>query len=435
MKRAPSGSAGVMGIISCALLTSAMQGQTVRANREEHVTPPPAERKYRVYIGTYTSGASEGIYLFELDRVSGALEPKGLAAKTANPSFLALGPGNRRLYAVGELDANGGVSAFAVDAATGKLELLNRQPSGGRGPCHLCVDPSGRHVLVANYSSGSAAVLPIASDGSLAEPRSVVQHEGSGPDPKRQQGPHAHSVHLDAAGRFAFVADLGLDRIFIYRFDASKGTLGPHDPPSAHVAPAAGRFAFVADLGLDRIFIYRFDASKGTLGPHDPPSAHMAPAAGPRHLAFHPSGRYVYVNNEMGCTVTAFKYDAERGTLSELQVIGTLPEDWREPNTTAEILVHPSGKFLYCSNRGHDSIAIFTIDPTTGRLTAAGHQSTSGATPRNFGIDPAGQWLIAANQKSDTLQVFRIASESGRLEPAGSPVPVPTPVCVKFVTP
>ncbi|HPZ99389.1 MAG TPA: lactonase family protein, partial [Phycisphaerae bacterium] len=252
-----------------------------------------------------------------------------------------------------------------------------------------------RHVLVANYSSGSAAVLPIASDGSLAEPRSVVQHEGSGPDPKRQQGPHAHSVHLDAAGRFAFVADLGLDRIFIYRFDASKGTLGPHDPPSAH----------------------------------------MAPAAGPRHLAFHPSGRYVYVNNEMGCTVTAFKYDAERGTLSELQVIGTLPEDWREPNTTAEILVHPSGKFLYCSNRGHDSIAIFTIDPTTGRLTAAGHQSTSGATPRNFGIDPAGQWLIAANQKSDTLQVFRIASESGRLEPAGSPVPVPTPVCVKFVTP
>jgi len=384
-----------MGIISCALLTSAMQGQTVRANREEHVTPPPAERKYRVYIGTYTSGASEGIYLFELDRVSGALEPKGLAAKTANPSFLALGPGNRRLYAVGELDANGGVSAFAVDAATGKLELLNRQPSGGRGPCHLCVDPSGRHVLVANYSSGSAAVLPIASDGSLAEPRSVVQHEGSGPDPKRQQGPHAHSVHLDAAGRFAFVADLGLDRIFIYRFDASKGTLGPHDPPSAHVAPAAG----------------------------------------PRHLAFHPSGRYVYVNNEMGCTVTAFKYDAERGTLSELQVIGTLPEDWREPNTTAEILVHPSGKFLYCSNRGHDSIAIFTIDPTTGRLTAAGHQSTSGATPRNFGIDPAGQWLIAANQKSDTLQVFRIASESGRLEPAGSPVPVPTPVCVKFVTP
>ncbi|HOJ73885.1 MAG TPA: lactonase family protein [Phycisphaerae bacterium] len=395
MKRAPSGSAGVMGIISCALLTSAMQGQTVRANREEHVTPPPAERKYRVYVGTYTSGASEGIYLFELDRVSGALEPKGLAAKTANPSFLALGPGNRRLYAVGELDANGGVSAFAVDAATGKLELLNRQPSGGRGPCHLCVDPSGRHVLVANYSSGSAAVLPIASDGSLAEPRSVVQHEGSGPDPKRQQGPHAHSVHLDAAGRFAFVADLGLDRIFIYRFDASKGTLGPHDPPSAHVAPAAG----------------------------------------PRHLAFHPSGRYVYVNNEMGCTVTAFKYDAERGTLSELQVIGTLPEDWREPNTTAEILVHPSGKFLYCSNRGHDSIAIFTIDPTTGRLTAAGHQSTSGATPRNFGIDPAGQWLIAANQKSDTLQVFRIASESGRLEPAGSPVPVPTPVCVKFVTP
>jgi len=384
-----------MGIISCALLTSAMQGQTVRANREEHVTPPPAERKYRVYIGTYTSGASEGIYLFELDRVSGALEPKGLAAKTANPSFLALGPGNRRLYAMGELDANGGVSAFAVDAATGKLELLNRQPSGGRGPCHLCVDPSGRHVLVANYSSGSAAVLPIASDGSLAEPRSVVQHEGSGPDPKRQQGPHAHSVHLDAAGRFAFVADLGLDRIFIYRFDASKGTLGPHDPPSAHVAPAAG----------------------------------------PRHLAFHPSGRYVYVNNEMGCTVTAFKYDAERGTLSELQVIGTLPEDWREPNTTAEILVHPSGKFLYCSNRGHDSIAIFTIDPTTGRLTAAGHQSTSGATPRNFGIDPAGQWLIAANQKSDTLQVFRIASESGRLEPAGSPVPVPTPVCVKFVTP
>jgi 6-phosphogluconolactonase len=247
---------------------------------------------------------------------------------------------------------------------------------------------------VANYGGGSVACLPVDAAGRLEPASSFLQHEGSGADPKRQAGPHAHSINLDAANRFAIAADLGLDKLFIDRFDAAKGTLTPNDPPFARVAPGSG----------------------------------------PRHFAFHPDGRHGYVINEMACTVTAFDYDPERGALSEIQTISTLPEGTRGSNlSTAEVQVHPSGRFLYGSNRGHNTIAIFAIDAATGRLRPVGHQPTQGKTPRNFGIDPTGRYLLAANQDSGTVVVFRINPQTGQLEPTGQVAEVPKPVCVKFV--
>jgi 6-phosphogluconolactonase len=288
---------------------------------------------------------------------------------------------------------SGGVSAFAIDASTGNLTLLNQQSSGGTGPCHLVVDKAGKNVLVANYGGGSVAVLPIQADGRLSEATCFIQHTGKSVNPRRQEAPHAHSINLDAANNFAFVADLGLDKVLVYRFDAAKGTLTPNDPPAASVAPGAG----------------------------------------PRHFAFHPGGRYAYVINEMGNTVTAFNYDAQKGVLTEIQTLSTLPQGYTEVSHTAEVQVHPSGKFLYGSNRGHDSIAVYSIDQNTGRLTLVGISSTQGKTPRNFGIDPTGTFLLAANQDSDNIVVFRIDPQTGELKPTGQVVEVPRPVCVKFV--
>jgi 6-phosphogluconolactonase len=359
----------------------------------------PEVTRYRVYIGTYANAPGRGIFLLELDAATGKLVPKGLAAQAANPSFLALHPSRRFLYAVGELNSFGGqkggaVSAFAVDAASGTLRLLNQQPSGGQGPCFVTVDKAGKNALVANYNSGSVACLPIDAEGKLSAPSAEVQHEGSGPDKKRQAGPHAHSINLDAANKFAVAADLGLDKLLIYRYDAGKGTLTPNDPPFGRVAPGAG----------------------------------------PRHFAFHPDGRHAYAINEMACTVTAFDYDPERGALDEIQTISTLPEGVHGPQlSTAEVQVHPSGKFLYGSNRGNDSIAIFAIDAASGRLTPVGHQPTQGKTPRNFGIDPTGRYLLAANQDSGTIVVFKIDPATGKLEPNGHTAEVPKPVCVKFL--
>lgn len=372
---------------------------TAALGAEPALADGEAVKPMRVYIGTYTTGPSKGIYLFDFDPATGKLEPAGLAGEVANPSFLAIHPSRRFLYAAGEIQEfsgqkSGAVSAFAIDPKSGKLRLLNQQPSGGRGPCHVSIDAAGKYALAANYSTGSAAVLPIHSDGSLARPSSVVQHEGSGPNPKRQEGPHAHSINLDPAGRFAFVADLGLDRLFVYRFDAKSGKLAANDPPSARVAPGSG----------------------------------------PRHFAFHPTGKFAYTNLEIASCVTAFTYDPARGVLTDVQTVSTLPPDFdRESNSTAEVQVHPSGKFLYCSNRGHDSIAVFSIDPADGTLAPVGHASTRGKTPRNFGIDPTGKWLIAANQKSDSLVVFRISQATGMLSPAGETVSAPIPVCVKFL--
>jgi 6-phosphogluconolactonase len=357
--------------------------------------------KLWVYIGTYTSGGvSKGIYLMELDTTTGALTSKGLAAETKDPSFLAIHPSKKYLYAVGEVaefqgKQTGAVTAFSIDQQTGKLTPLNAQSSGGTGPCHVVVDKEGRCALVANYGGGSVASLPIQQDGKLGEPASVIQHKGSSVNKSRQEAPHAHSINVDPANHFAFAADLGLDKVIVYKLDTAKGTLTPNEPPAALVAPGSG----------------------------------------PRHFAFHPSGKYAYVINEMLCTVTAFSYDPEKGVLKEIQTITTLPHEVKAGYSTAEVVVHPSGKFLYGSNRGHHSIAVFSIDETTGKLTAAGHQGEGIKTPRNFNVDPTGKFLLVANQDGDSVVVFRIDPQTGALKPTGSPVAVPKPVCVRFLNP
>lgn len=352
-----------------------------------------------VYIGTYTSKtASKGIYGFRLDLGTGKLDAGELAGETTNPSFLAAHPNGRFLYAVGEIAEfqgarTGAVSAFAIDPA-GKLTLLNQQPSGGAGPCHLIVDSAGKNVLVANYTGGSIEVLPLGPDGRLGAPTCVIVHKdpdaGTSPKPRK---PRCHSIHLDASQRFAFVADLGLDRVFFYRFDAAAGTLTPNEPAAVVLAAKAG----------------------------------------PRHLAWHPSGRFAYVINELNSTMTALAFDADKGTLREINTLSTLPEGFAGTSDCAEVQVHPSGKFLYGSNRGHDSIAIFAIDERTGQIKPLGHEPTQGKVPRNFGIDPTGQYLLAANQDSNSIVVFRIDAKTGLLRATGQKVEVPAPVCVKFL--
>ena len=350
-----------------------------------------------VYIGTSTNGKSRGIYRFQFDPESGTAEAPVLAAETARPTFLAFHPTLHFLYAVNAVadfqgEKMGAVSSFALDRATGELTFLNQQPSGGAGPCHLSLDAGGKNVLVANYVGGSVAVLPIEADGRLVSPSSVIQHSGSSADPNRQEGPHAHSIILDQANRYAFAADLGLDQVLAYRFDAAEGLLTPHEPLSAS----------------------------------------MAAGAGPRHLAFHPSERFLYVINELNSTVTAFRYDAASGVLDELQTVPTLPTGFSEENYPSEALVHPSGKVLYGSNRGHDSIAIFQIGED-GTLTPAGHQPSGGKWPRNFALDPSGTWMIVGNQDSDNVLFFRVDGESGALTPAGQTLEAPIPICFRMV--
>lgn len=356
--------------------------------------------KQRVYFGTYTGKLSKGIYRSELDLATGKLSPAVLAGEAKNPSFVAIAPNQKFLYAVGELnDVNGkkggAVTAFAIDAATGDLKLLNQESSVGAGPCHIVIDRAGKNALVANYGGGSAAVLPIKPDGSVSASSSFVQHKGSGANKGRQEAPHAHSINVDANNKFAFVADLGLDQVLVYRLDADKGTIVPNTPPAANV-----------DAG-----------------------------SGPRHFAFHPNGKSAYVINEMLLTVTAFEYDADKGILKPHQTISMLPADVtdRKGMSTAEVVVHPNGKFLYGSNRGHHSIAIFSIDSATGKLAAIGHQGQGIKTPRNFNIDPTGNYLLVCNQDGDSVVVFRINQTNGQLEPTGSTIEVGTPVCAKFL--
>lgn len=376
-------------------LLAAVVWSTPLLETPKEESPP---EKLRVYVGTYTDGKSKGIYQLELDLATGKLGSLELAGETVNPSFLALHPNRKFLYAVGEISKfegkrSGAISAFAIDPKSGHLTLLNQESSVGEGPCHLVVDKAGKHVLAANYGGGSACVLPIRDDGRLGEASDFVQHKGSSVNKQRQEAPHGHSINLDAANHFAFVADLGLDKVLIYRYDAPKGRLTPNDLPAASVAPGSG----------------------------------------PRHFAFHPDGRHAYVINEILSTVTAFSYDPETGVLKTLQTLPTLPPDFKGTSSTAEVQVHPSGKFLYGSNRGHDSITIFSIDPKTGQLTLVGHQGEGIKTPRNFGIDPTGTYLIVANQDSDSLVVFRIDPKTGKLEPTGQTVSVPKPVCVKVM--
>lgn len=357
-----------------------------------------AEGEYFVYIGPYTEAKSRGIYVCRFDTGSGKLSPPMLAAEVSNPSFLAVHPNHRFVYAVSEVarydgQKSGYVSAFEIDRKTGKLSLLNQVSSRGGGPCHLVVDKTGKNVLVANYGGGSVAVLPIKEDGRLSEASAFVQHSGSSVIPRRQEGPHAHCVTLSPDNRFAFAADLGLDEVLIYRFDAEKGSLAANDPPFSKVSPGAG----------------------------------------PRHFAFHPGGKYAYVINELQSTITAFAYDADRGALKELQTISTLPAGYVGDNSTAELQLAPSGKFLYGSNRGHDTIAVFSVNSANGTLAPVEQVSTQGKIPRNFNIDPTGLFLFAANQNSNNVVVFRIDAKTGRLAPTGQVIEVFSPVCVEFV--
>lgn len=347
-----------------------------------------------VYVGTYTrSGRSEGIYVFRQDPVSGKLSLLHSVAEV-DPSFLTFDPRQQFLFAVSEgLGIDGGaVASFKVDGSTGELTPLSHQPSLGGEPCHLCCDPTGRWILVANHEHGSVVVLPVDDDGRLGPVAHFEQHVGSGPGPT-QTGPHAHWVDFDLPGRRVLVADKGIDKMMIYRLDAASGKLVPNEPA----------------FGL------------------------LHPGAAPRHLAFHPSGRYAYVNGEADMTITACSYDDQRGVLDELQVLSTLPEGAPcDRCSTAEIVVEPGGRFVYVSNRGHDSIAIFGIDQGSGRLTAAGHAPTLGRTPRNIAIDPTGTFLYAANQESDTIVHFRIDQDGGQLLPTGDVTSVGAPVCMLF---
>lgn len=376
-------------VLAVPLLLSLLAIEAVRAVRKAG---------YIVYVGTYTRQQSRGIYAFRFDPASGKAISLGLAAETTHPSFLALHPKGGFLYAVNEVATftgqnSGSITAFAVDPETGHLNLLNLVSSLGTSPCHLTVDRSGRLLFVANYGGGSVAALPIQKDGRLVAASGFVQHKGSSINSRRQQGPHAHQVVLSPDNRFALVPDLGLDQVLVYRIDIGKGTL---------VLNAGG-------------------------------TAKLEPGSGPRHLAFHPGGRFAYLINELGNTVTVFAYDPKNGILRELQTLSTLPKDFAGTSYCAEIAVHPSGRFLYGSNRGHDSIAVFGIQPGKGTLAFTEHVATQGKNPRSFAMDPTGDYLFAANQDTGNVVLFRIDPQTGRLTPTGETLEVPMPVCVTFL--
>jgi 6-phosphogluconolactonase len=348
-----------------------------------------------VFVGTYTNAQSKGIYSVQFDEASGKLSAPTLAAESESPSFLALHPTGRYLYAANEhpsgpANAPGTVSAFAVDGS--KLKLINIVSSRGAGPCHVAVDRTGHWLFVANYTGGSIAAFPIQANGALGEASSFFQHSLTSVEP-RQKGPHAHIVVLSPDNRFLLVADLGGDRVFVYRFDERSGKLTLNDPPA----------------GI------------------------LPPGSGPRHIAFSRDGKMLYVLSELKDTVTTFRWDASKGALESTDTLSALPAGYTGPKSGAEIAVHPSGKFLYSSNRGHDSIAMFAIG-ADGKLTAIGHQPTRGKTPRNFNIDPTGKFLLAANQDSSTIAVFRIDEKTGKLAPVGDPAAVPTPVSILFMS-
>ncbi|RUS28873.1 6-phosphogluconolactonase [Jimgerdemannia flammicorona] len=352
--------------------------------------------EYNVYIGTYTNEVSKGIYLFSFDSTTGTLTPKGLAAETVSPSFLALHPLRQFLYAVNE--SSGTITSFSIDAKTGLLTELNQRPTNGSSPCYIIVDPQGRHTLTANYGGGSVVVHPILADGRLGVATSHQQHAGAvHVVPDRQEAAHAHSINLDPSHRFAIVLDLGADKAFVYRFNAVAGALSPE--PTAHLA--------------------------------------FHPGSGPRHLAFHPSNpRVAYAITELSKEVVVLDFDPESGKLKEVQRISALPalpEGYKGQAIAAEIQVHPSGLFVYGSLRGHDSIVVYSVNTQSGMLTYVRNEYIGGKTPRNFSIDPTGRWLIAASQDSGYLVVFEIDQKTGELRNTGNKVEVSTPVCVRFV--
>ena len=351
-----------------------------------------AAEGYLVYVGTYTAEASKGIYAYRFQPSTGNLTKLGLMAETPNPSFLAVSPDRRFLYAVNwrgsETVEGNTVSAYGLDTSTGGLTFLNKVSSQGEMPTHLAVDPSGKTLVVVNFGTGTVTALPIQPDGRLGESSFVDQH--SGPSVHREPGPHAHGVVFSPDNRFAFVADVGVDRVYSYRVNVPTGEILANDPPLVQVEPGLG----------------------------------------PRHLAIHPNGGFLYANNESQPSVSVFQVDG--GMLTEIQTLSSLPADY-SGGSTAEIQIDAEGRFLYVSNRGHDSIAVFAVDAASGTLTPVEHVSTQGRTPRNFSLDLTGSYLFAANQNSHTIVLFRVDKETGRLTPTGEVLEVPSPVCVLFV--
>lgn len=358
--------------------------------------------KYWVFFGTYTDGKSKGIYRSAFDPNTGSLSAPELAAAVTNPSFLAVHPTNKFLYAVGEVSnvggkKAGGVYAFALDSKTGALTKLNAKDSGGAGPCHLTVDKTGKCVVVANYDGGSSGSLPVNDDGTLGDMASFHQHTGKGANPARQAGPHAHSANIDANNRFAVVADLGLDQLLVFKLDPSAAKLTPNDPPHFSTPPGSG----------------------------------------PRHFTFHPNGKFAYTCGELDMTAIALKYDAEKGEFTQVNVAPTIPADTPEPvrkkSSTAEVQVHPSWKYVFVSNRGYNTIATFKVNEQTGAVEPNAHLTGDIKTPRNFAIDPTGRWVLVANQDGDSVVVFEWDNFGGNGKQTQTKVEVGKPVCVKFV--
>jgi 6-phosphogluconolactonase len=345
-----------------------------------------------VFFGTHRSGPGIGFSVAHFDTDTGVLTTPKLDVEAVEPAYFVIHPDGRHLYTCNS-GAPGGVSAYVIEPKTAHLTLLNKVPSGGDDASYVCLDQTGRYVFVANYTGGNLAAFAISPDGRVGARTGFAQHTGRSVDPQRQTHAYAHSIIIDPTNRFVLTADLGVDKLFVYRFDEKTGALTPNDPPFAIVKPGSG----------------------------------------PRHVKFHPNGRWVYLINEMGCTITAFHWDTATGALTEFQTVPTLPADFTGINTCAEIVVHPNGKYLYGSNRGHDSIAVFAIDPENGRLSLIQHAASRGEKPRNFAFDPTGKWIVCTNHDSDNAVVFRVDEATGRLTPAGQPVAVPFPFCERFL--
>lgn len=343
-----------------------------------------------LFVGTYTTKTSEGIYVYEFNTKTGTLTPVSIGTGVKNPSFLAFSPNKRFVYSVAELNG-GAVSAFTFDKQSGALTIVNTESAGGAGPCHISVDKTGKWAIVGNYGGGSLSVLPIQADGSLGKPTQTIQHEGQSINPERQEKPHVHSINIAPNNRDVFVPDLGTDKIMTYILNVETGQLAPGNPA--------------------------FTATK--------------PGAGPRHFTFHPNGKFAYVIQELDATVTGFNYS--EGKLEPFQTITTLPEDYTGRKWCADIHISPDGKFLYGSNRTHESLVIYSIDQKTGQLTYVGHQNVLGKTPRNFMIDPTGKWILVANQDSDNIVVFSRNTKTGKLTPTEKDVKVSMPVCLKIM--
>jgi 6-phosphogluconolactonase len=376
----------LLAVVLFALFASAAEKSTVKG-------------KFLVYVGSYTEEGytknreSKGIYAFRFDAATGEFTPLGLAAESPNPSFLAVDPNGKFLYAVNEVQNfrgpnSGGVRSFAMDRTTGRLTLLNELPSHGGDPCYVALDKKGKYLFTANDSGGSVAAFPVLPDGRLGESSTFLQFQAKG-----EKAPHAHAINVSPDNRFVLVADLGLDQVTAYRFDQESGSFSPRDSQTFKVDPGAG----------------------------------------PRHFAFHPNGKFVYVLTELQAGIVAFAYERPGGTLRRLQTVSMLPKRYSGEKAAAEVQVHPSGKFLYASNRGHDSLAVFAINQNNGTLTRVEIVPTKGKEPRHFAVDPTGSFLLAANQHSDSIVVFRIDSRTGRLSATGRVLEAPTPVYVKFV--